>query len=124
MDPIESYPQGHWIVGEQKFINKYEALLFATRKNLPVHYKFFNEVWEKFDRSQLGKFSLQEVYKQRAQQLRDQYDYLILYFSGGADSYNVLRSFIDNNIKLDEVCVKWCNDTLTANVTTIIDNII
>jgi hypothetical protein len=115
MDPIESYPQGHWVVGEQKFINKYEALLFATQKNLPVHYKFFNQVWENFDKTQLGKFSLQEVYKQRAQQLRDQYDYLILYFSGGADSYNVLRSFIDNNIKLDEVCVKWCNDTLIAN---------
>lgn len=115
MNPIESYPQGHWEVGERKFINKYEALLFATEQNLPVYYKFFNNVWETFDRSQLGKYSLKEVYKQRAQQLRDQYDYLILYFSGGADSYNVLRSFIDNGIKLDEVCVKWCNDTLTAN---------
>jgi len=115
MDAFDNFPQGYWLVNNQKFINKYEALLYATKQNLPVHYKFFNEVWESFDRSQLGNFSLQEVYKQRAQQLRDKYDYLILYFSGGADSYNVLRSFIDNGIKLDEICVKWCNDTLTAN---------
>jgi hypothetical protein len=115
MNVFDTYPQGHWLVGTQKFINKYEALLYATANNLTVSYHFFDEVWEKFDRAQLGKISLQEVYKQRAQQLRDQYDYLILYFSGGADSYNVLRSFIDNNIKLDEVCVKWCNDTLIAN---------
>jgi hypothetical protein len=115
MDAFDNFPQGYWLVENQKFINKYEALLYATKQNLPVHYKFFDNVWETFDRSQLGKFSLQEVYKQRAQQLRDKYDYLILYFSGGADSYNVLRSFIDNGIKLDEICVKWCNDTLTAN---------
>jgi hypothetical protein len=115
MDPIENYPQGHWVVGDKKFINKYEALLYATEKNLLVKYKFFDEVWEKYNKDNLGKISLQEVYKQRAQQLRDKYDYLILYFSGGADSYNVLRSFIDNGIKLDEVCIKWSADTLTAN---------
>lgn len=112
---FELYPQGYWQSGNEKFINKHQALVYGAKKNQDVHYNFFNNVWEKFDRTQLGKFSLQELYKNRAQQLRDKYDYLILYFSGGADSYNVLRSFLDNGIKLDEVCVKWCNDTLTAN---------
>jgi hypothetical protein len=114
-DIFKSYPQGYWYTSDKKFINKYEALVHGARTNQAVHYDFFNDVWKNFDRTQLGKFSLQELYKNRAQQLRDKYDYLILYFSGGADSYNVLRSFIDNGIKLDEVCVKWCNDTLTAN---------
>ena len=117
MNVFDTYPQGHWVVGNQQFINKYEALLCATEKNLGVQYKFFDEVWDAYDRSQLGKINLQEVYKQRAHQLRDKYDYLIVYFSGGADSYNVIRSFIDNGIKLDEICVKWSNDTLTANTT-------
>jgi hypothetical protein len=112
---IESYPQGYWQSGDKKFINKYQALLHGAQTNNSVHYNFFNSVWENFDRNLLGKCSLQSLYKKRAQQLRDKYDYLILYFSGGADSYNVLRSFLDNGIKLDEVCVKWCNDTLTAN---------
>jgi hypothetical protein len=117
MNIIEDFPQGYWIVDDKKFINKYQALLYAAPNKKSVHYIYFDEVWQNFDRSLIGKFTLNELYKQRAQQLRDKYDYLILYFSGGADSYNVLRSFIDNGIKLDEVCVKWCSDTLTANTT-------
>jgi hypothetical protein len=118
MNNVENFPQGYWQSADKKFINKYEALLHATQNNLPLpSFKFFDTVWENFDRSLIGTVSLKELYRQRAQQLRDKYDYLILYFSGGADSYNVLRSFIDNNIKIDEICVKWCNDTLTANTT-------
>jgi hypothetical protein len=112
---FETFPQGYWRCGDQKFVNKHLALMHSNQNNQPVHYNFFDHVWQNFDRSVLGKHSLKELYKQRAQQLRDKYDYLILYFSGGADSYNVLRSFIDNDIKIDEVCVKWCNDSLTAN---------
>jgi len=47
--------------------------------------------------------SILELYRQRAQQLRDKYDYIALFWSGGADSETVLRSFLDNNIKLDEI---------------------
>jgi len=118
MDPIEEYPQGHWTVGDQKFINKYQALLHGQVTQQSVNFVYFNEVWQQFDRSLLGKFSLQELYKQRAQQLRDKYDYLILYFSGGADSWNVLRSFLDNGIHIDEVCVKWCKDTIKSGIYT------
>jgi len=104
---VYKFPQGFWRVGARKFINKYEAYLFATEQRLKVEFCYFTHVWETFDRALLDKFTLKELYKQRAQQLRDSYDYLILYFSGGSDSYNVLRSFVDNGIKLDEVCVKW-----------------
>jgi hypothetical protein len=99
--------EGFWQVGATKFKNKFQALVFATDTNQEVSYIYFDQIWNNFDRSLLGKVSLKKLYQQRAQQIRDSYDYLILYFSGGADSYNVLRSFIDNGIKLDEVCVKW-----------------
>ena len=116
MDIFDNYPQGYWSSDNKKFINKYQALLHATQTKSEVNYMFFDSVWKNFDRTLLNKFSLQELYKQRAQQLRDSYDYLILYFSGGADSYNVLRSFIDNGIHLDEVCVKWCKDTIDTGI--------
>lgn len=116
MQFIENYPQGYWQVADQKFINKYQALLHSTKTRNPVHYRYFDDVWENFDRNQLGKYPLKELYKQRAQQLRDSYDYLILYFSGGADSYNALRSFLDNGIHLDEICVKWAKDVIDNNI--------
>ena len=112
MKPIKDYPQGFWEVQDCRFPNKYHALLYATEVNAPVHFKFFNHVWENFDRKLLGTVGLKELYRQRAQQLRDKYDYLILYFSGGSDSYNILRTFIDNGIKVDEICVKWCSTVL------------
>jgi hypothetical protein len=49
------------------------------------------------------KETLEELYKQRAQQLRDTYDYIALMFSGGNDSNNILNVFRENNIFLDEI---------------------
>lgn len=113
---VEKEIEGYWQVGDKKFSNKFYALLHATKTSQDVQYIYFDNVWKHFDRTLLGKISLNELYRQRAQQLRDQYDYLILYFSGGADSYNVLRSFLDNNIPLDEVCVKWPMAAIKAQV--------
>jgi len=98
---------GLWMVGDQQFDNKYTALVYASNTKQQVRFWYHDEVWEKFDRSVLGKIPLKTLYKERAQQLRDKYDYLIVYYSGGADSHNVLKTFIDNDIHLDEVCVKW-----------------
>lgn len=115
---IEKEIEGYWQVGDKKFKNKFNALLYATKTSQEVQYIYFDEIWKNFDRSLLGKISLKELYRQRAQQIRDNYDYLILYFSGGADSYNVLRSFLDNRIKLDEVCVKWSMAAIKGQVYT------
>ena len=92
---IENETEGYWQVGDKKFSNKFYALLHATKTSQHIEYIYFDDVWKNFDRNLLGKIGLKELYRQRAQQLRDQYDYLILYFSGGADSYNVLCSFVD-----------------------------
>lgn len=49
--------------------------------------------------------SLDYLYKQRAEQLRNNYDYLILHYSGGHDSHNILETFLLNNIFLDEILI-------------------
>jgi hypothetical protein len=98
---------GYWEVFGHKFNNKFLAFSHASALNKLVHFKYHNDVWENFDRKLLGKIPLNTLYKERAQQLRNRYQYLILNYSGGADSHNILRTFIDNNIKLDEICVFW-----------------
>lgn len=104
--------QGFWMVDSTMYENKYEAMLAASKTDSALYYNYFDHVWSKFDRAMLGKYTLDALYRTRARQLREKYDYLILYFSGGADSYNVLRTFLDNDIKIDEVCVKWATKTL------------
>ena len=98
---------GYWETNGLKFEHKVEALVYASQNDTKVKFVYHNEVWKNFDRSVLGKIPLNQLYKERAQQLRDTYDYLVLYYSGGADSHNILMTFINNNIKLDEIIVKW-----------------
>lgn len=104
---------GYWIVSDsassrpKSFRSKLQALEHATAINQDIGFYFYNSVWENFDKSTLGKTSLTSLYAERARQLRDQYDYLVLHYSGGADSHNILHTFLTNNIKLDEVTVRW-----------------
>lgn len=94
---------GEYCVGELRFLSKYDALTFATKTNQSVTWDFNDAVFSCFDWTVPITESIGELYRQRAQQLRDKYDYVSLFFSGGLDSANVLHAFIDNNIRLDEI---------------------
>jgi len=93
------------------FCVEYEGNKYNTRKDileLPNNNKailHINSVFENIDWTKEPTKSLKQLYKERAQQIRDMYDYLILYFSGGSDSITVLNTFLDNDIPLDEVVI-------------------
>jgi hypothetical protein len=94
---------GHYEVGDQVFINKADALVAASATNADVYWNFNDKVFSAIDWSVPVEASLADLYRRRAQQLREKYDYISLYYSGGVDSTNVLHAFIDNDILLDEV---------------------
>jgi hypothetical protein len=97
---------GCWVANTKVFYNRRDALLYASKNGCPkIRWHWHDKVWDAYDRNLLGKVSLDELYRQRAQQLRDKYDYLILSYSGGSDSHNALMAFINNNIKLDQIFV-------------------
>jgi hypothetical protein len=94
---------GEYCVGGLRFLNKYDALVFAAKTNQAITWDFNDAVFSCFDWTVPVPESIDELYKRRAQQLRDKYDYVSLFFSGGLDSTNVLHAFIDNDIRLDEI---------------------
>jgi hypothetical protein len=96
---------GFYKVDNTVFFNKADALAFASVTKGSVYWNFNDDVFSAIDWSIPIETSLQELYKQRAQQLRDKYDFISLNFSGGVDSGNVLHSFIDNDIFLDEIII-------------------
>jgi hypothetical protein len=98
---------GYYQVGNQAFNYKIRALQEATRTNQLAQWVFNDDVYSAMDWQTPLHLSLNEIYRIRAQQLRQKYDYLVLYFSGGADSTVALQSFVNNNIKLDEIVVGW-----------------
>lgn len=101
------YRLGYYEVGNLKIVNKSQALIEATRTKQDARWNFNDAVYSKFDWSVPINVSLPELYRTRAQQLRDRYDHLMLYYSGGADSTNVLHAFIDNNIFIDEIVMQY-----------------
>jgi hypothetical protein len=95
--------KGYYTVGVKNFYSKIYALREASKTRQSVKWNFNQEVYaSQCDNPRLD-IPLTELYKMRAQQLRDSYDYLILAFSGGADSDTILKTFVDADIKLDEV---------------------
>ena len=100
---------GHYVVNNTAYLNKYKALENCEHGHWP-EWDFHNEAYSNEPWYTEPHESLYELYKQRALQLREQYDYLLLYFSGGVDSLAVLRSFVDNNIELDGIIVTGCFD--------------
>jgi len=75
----------------------------ALRSDEVVKFIFHDEHFSKFDWTKEPPESLQKLYRQRAIQLRDKYKYLIVGYSGGSDSHQILQTFLDNNIFIDEV---------------------
>ena len=105
---------GYYCIGDQKFYSKLAAIEAHTRTGHHPRWNFNDEVFGLEDWTKEPPESLDELYRQRAQQLRDRYDYIVLAYSGGADSHNVLHTFLKNEIKLDEV-VSYVNVQATGD---------
>lgn len=100
--------QGYWAVGDRLFPTKVQAILEAQKTDTWPTFHYNDQWWDSIDWSKEPEESLDDLYLRRAKQLRDQYDTLILRFSGGGDSMNILRTFVDNNIPIDAIVVnEW-----------------
>lgn len=97
---------GFYLIGKKKVFHKPQALILHSLTKQPVNWIFNDDIFGSIDWTIPIEESLDELYCQRAQQLRERYDHLILYFSGGADSSNMLRAFVTNNIFLDEIVMQ------------------
>ena len=85
------------------FPNKLLAIDYRLKTNIPVHFYYYDDVYEKLDWSKVPIEPLDTLYKNQAQKIRDEYDYVVLCYSGGFDSTNILETFYYNNIKLDKI---------------------
>jgi len=98
---------GYYLVNNQIYYNKYHAIMDASKTKQHMRWFFNEDTFVKFAWHIEPEESLKELYRQRAQQLRDQYDYIRVESSGGGDSTTVIFSFLLNNIPLDEVVFRY-----------------
>lgn len=68
-----------------------------------ITFYYHDEEFSKFNWTVEIPTNISLLYKYRAQQLRDSYKYIILAFSGGSDSTQMLMTFLKNKIFIDEI---------------------
>jgi hypothetical protein len=86
-----------------KFKSKISAIEYSQKTGQQIRFYFHDEVYSKVDWKKELPEDLEYYYKQQALRLREKYDYLVLAYSGGADSTCILETFVHNNIKLDKI---------------------
>lgn len=94
---------GFYEVGPFKVYSKLEAIEISVATGHKVKWNFNNEVFDNFNWTVEPEGTLEFWYAERAKQLREKYDYIVLLYSGGADSWNMLNAFVKNNIYIDEI---------------------
>lgn len=97
----------YYQVGPAMFSSKLEALIQATNTNTHPTWHFADHVWSAMDWTQDHNLDLQDLYYQRARQLREKYDYIVISYSGGSDSRTVLDSFLKQGLHVDEILHAW-----------------
>lgn len=100
---ITSTHLGHYNVNGKFFTEKIDAILYANTTLADITWEFHDNIYNNINWTVEPEPSMDDFYKMRAQQIRDQYDYVIVLCSGGGDSTNVIYSFLNNNILIDEI---------------------
>lgn len=99
-----------------KFYYKHDAIVYQRLfPHATIYFHWYEPEFARLNVAAEPVESHDELCRQRAQELRDTYKYLRLWFSGGADSQTALNSFVNNNIYLDEIVVVEYPDGDNAN---------
>lgn len=107
---------GFYEVGPLKFTAKIEAILAGERTGDLVTFNFNDVVYSAVPWTVEPTETIEQLYAKRAWELRNKYDYLILHYSGGWDSHNILETFIKNKIPLEEVYLRGNLRTVTKDI--------
>jgi hypothetical protein len=100
---------GFYELGGKIFWNKSSALIEGSQLNYRfdnLKWNFNDQIFDAVDWLSEPPGDIRELYKERARQIREKYDYVILNLSGGGDSTTVLYSFIQAGLSIDEVVVR------------------
>lgn len=98
---------GYYTVGDRRTYSKFEAYEWARGSGHQVSWNFNNEVFSQLNWKREPPVSLWSLYKLRAWQIRNSYDYVVHWYSGGSDSHNMLMAWLDAGCKLDEIATSW-----------------
>ena len=100
----------YYIVNGQRFNNIYLAQYESYKSGASIQYYCNNAEYDKLDWTQEPIESIEVLMDRHAFYLRNKYERLVFYWSGGTDSQTIYNVFKRNNIHIDEIV---CNGSET-----------
>lgn len=85
------------------FNSKVEAMEHSRKANAPLHFYYYDDKYSQIRWNIEPPQSLDYYYLEQAKRIREEHDYVVLCYSGGFDSTNILETFHYNNLKLDKI---------------------
>lgn len=107
MTVITGQRLGYYTVGSTVYHSKIDALIAGTRQNLHPTWHFDDAVWASQNWLIEPETDLSILYQMRARQIRDRYDRVAVFFSGGSDSWNTVQAFFSAGCFIDEIYTVW-----------------
>jgi hypothetical protein len=102
-NPYINRKLGYYICDNMEFDSKIRACVHAVEHVKPVTWVFNNDEFNKYNWKVEPQETLDQLYDRRARQLREEYDYIVISYSGGADSHNILTAFARQGLHVDEI---------------------
>jgi hypothetical protein len=102
---VNHHNDSYYIVDGQKTYSKTHAMELGNGDISKVKFKWMEDTWENSIWHIEPQQTWQELVKIRCEQIRERYPYVSLWYSGGYDSHTILKTFVDNNILLDEIVI-------------------
>lgn len=109
-DSPDFLKHGYYQINEFRTLSKFEAWQYARDNNLPISeikYTFNDALFSTVNWTVEPTESISSLYAKRAKELREKFDHVVIVYSGGIDSHVILQTFLENNIKVDEVVTFW-----------------
>jgi len=94
---------GYYLCNNIKFVSKIDSIIYSYTVKKPVEWIFHNDIFSKHSWHIEPENTLDFYYDQRARELREKYDYIILSYSGGSDTHNIFESFARQGLVIDEI---------------------
>jgi hypothetical protein len=93
---------GHYVSNGQQYYTLSDAKSASSKQ---VEYVLNDDIYTRhnWNNDPCPELSLGDLYRLRAEKLRQEHDYVVLMYSGGPDSTNILDTFCDNGLRIDEI---------------------
>ena len=109
----------YYTVNGVKTHNTLYAWELAKGDKDKIHFYWADNEHNKHDWTTEPKENFDELVDQRVKELRDRYNYLCLWYSGGYDSQTILDSFVRTGTRLDEILIfgrPWIKPVQGVNI--------